>query len=109
MAFLEKGHEGVMNGTTAVDVVAVPGGSTRRLVRNAHFCNRDTVAHTIIVYKDKAGTAYELAREIVQPNEYWTFDKLIVLDATDEKVTAKLLAAHTTTAPSFDTAFADAS
>jgi hypothetical protein len=109
MAFMEIGSEGSLNGTTYVDVVSTPGASTRRLVKNVHFFNADTVAHTVIVSKDKGGTKYELARETLQPTEYWTFDKTIICDATDEKVVAKTLAATTTTAPTFDTAYADAS
>lgn len=108
MAFIEIGFEGTLNGTTLVDVVAVPGSSTRRLVKNVKFSNRDTVSHTIILYKDKASTQYEIARETLAPNEYWAYSDVIVCDATDEKVVAKMLAAHTTTAPSFDSAFADA-
>jgi len=108
MAFVEGGFEGALNGTTLVDVVSVPGSSTRRLVKNVKFSNRDTVSHTIVLYKDKGGTQYEIARETLGVNEYWTFSDVIVCDAADEKVTAKTLAATTTTAPSFDSAFADA-
>lgn len=109
MAFLEGGNEGALNGTTDVTVVAVPGSSTRRLVKNVHFCNRDTVTQTIILLKDKAATQYELARETLAPGEYWTFDKIVVLDDTDESLIAKQVAAVTTTAPSYDSAHADAS
>ena len=109
MAFNEGGSEGSLNGTTHVDVVAVPGSSTRRLVRNVHICNVDTVAHTITVFKNVAATRRELARETLQPNEYWTFDTLVVLDATDEKMEAVMAAAVTTTAPTFSSAYGDAS
>lgn len=109
MAFVEGGLEGVLNGATLVDVVAAPGSSTRRLVKNVKFSNRDTVSHTIILHKDKSGTQYEIARETLGANEYWTYSDVIVCDAIDEKIVAKMLAAHTTTAPSFDSAFADAS
>lgn len=108
MAFVETGYEGALNGTTLVDVVPVPASSTRRLVKNVKFSNRDTVAHTIILYKDKGGTQYEIARETLGVNEYWSYSDVIVCDATDEKVVAKTSAATTTTAPSFDAAFADA-
>jgi len=108
MAFLEIGLEGALNGTTNVDVVTVPSGAARRLVRNVHFCNRDTATRTIILSKNMNGTIYELARETLLPNEYWTFDKLIILDATTEKLVAKTDATAATTEPSFDSAFADA-
>ncbi|MES2180727.1 MAG: hypothetical protein V4493_01335 [Pseudomonadota bacterium] len=108
MAFVEAGSEGVLNGTTAVDVVAAPAAATRRLISNVHFSNQDTVAHTVIVYKNVSGTLYELGRELLQVNEYWTFDKLTVADATTKKIQAKLLEAMVTTNPSYDAAYADA-
>lgn len=107
-SFTELGNEGSLNGTTAVDIVASPAASTRRLISNVGFSNVDTAQVTIIVYKYKTATAYELAREVLQPGEYWIFDKLIVLDATDEKVQAKMLAAAATTNPTYDIAAADA-
>lgn len=109
MPFLEYGNEGVLNGTTDVDVVATPAASTRRLVRNVSFANRDSVAQTVVLYKAKGATQYELGRKTLATSEWWTFDKLVVLDATDEKLQAKMLAGHTTTAPCFDAAYADAS
>lgn len=108
MAFIEGGNEGVFNGTTGVDLVPVPAASTRRLVANLSATNRDTVDATVLFYKDKAGTQYELWRELLHPNDVVIYDKVIVLDAVDEKIVGKLLAAHTTTAPSFDAAFGDA-
>lgn len=109
MAFLEIGSEGALNGTTGVDVVIAPSGSERRLVRAVNICNRDTVTHVVTLYKDKGGTQYELARESLAPGDYWTFEKLTVLDATNEKIVAKSDATATTTEPSYDSAYADAS
>lgn len=108
MAFLEVGSETDLNGTTAVDVVAAPAAATRRLVRNIHFSNVDTAPVTIIVYKKKGATSRELAREALAVGDYWTFEKVTVLDATDESITAKCLAAIATTNPTVDAAFADA-
>lgn len=109
MAFLEIGNEGALNGTTEVDVIASPSSGARRLTKSVHFSNRDTVSHTIVLFKSKAATQYELARETLAPGEYWTFDRVTVLDSTDEKLQAKTLAATVTTAPSFDSAYADVS
>lgn len=106
MAFTEGGNEGALNGTTAVDVVTAPS-SGRRLVRNVHFYNGDSAAVTITVRKNKAGTLSLLARETLGVGEYWTFDKLIVLDANDEKVQAVMSGAAAATNPDFDAAFAD--
>lgn len=108
MAFLEGGNEADLNGTTPVTVVAAPGSSTRRLVRSVHFCNVDTVSATIILYKKKGATSRELARQALASGAFWTFDKLTVLDATDELLEAKCLAAITTTNPTADAAYADA-
>lgn len=108
MAFLEAGAETDLNGTTAVTVVAAPSAATRRLVRSVHFSNVDTAAVTVILYKKKTGTARELARETLQVGEYWTFDKLTVLDDTDELLEAKLTGAAATTNPTVDAAYADA-
>lgn len=108
MAFLEYGYEGSLNGTTNVEVVAAPASATRRIVKSVHFCNVDTAAKTIVLIKKKASTEYELAREILQPGEYWTFEKTTIVDATDESLIAKMTAAVTTTNPTFDAAFADA-
>lgn len=109
MAFLEIGHEGNFNGTTAVDVVTSPAASTRRLVRNIGVLNRDTVSQTVVLNKLKGASTYEIGRKTLSANEPWVYDKLVVLDATDEKIQAVLTAAHTTTAPTFDAAYADAS
>jgi hypothetical protein len=108
MAFLEVGNEGALNGTTLVDVMPAPAAATRRLLKNVKISNRDSVSHTVVLYKDKAATQYEIARELLAPGDYWTFTEVVVCDATDEKVVAKTLAATTTTAPSFDMAAADA-
>lgn len=109
MAFLEIGNEGATNGTTAVDVVPAPAASTRRLVRNIGVSNRDSVSRTPALYKDKGGTLYELGRKALSAGEFWVYDKLVVLDATNEKVVIKSDATATTTEPSFDAAYADAS
>jgi hypothetical protein len=107
MAFTEIGNEGALSGTTSVDVVAAPGSSTRRLVRNVHFYNADTAAVTITLVKDKGGTDYELAKETLQVGEFFTFDKVIVLDATDEKLQAFMSGAAASTNPKYDCAYAD--
>lgn len=109
MAFIEVGNEGSLNGTTAVDVVSSPGASTRRLVSNVKFNNIDTATVTVILLKYKGGTTYEIARETLQVNEHWEYDSLIVCDATDEKVQAKMSGAAATTNPTFDIAAGDAS
>ena len=109
MAFIEIGNEGSLSGTTAVDVVGTPAAATRRLVRSVSINNRDTVAQTIIIKKVKSSTEQWRTSVVLQPSEEYIYDRLIVLDATDEKLTAEMGAAATTTNCQFDTAYADAS
>lgn len=110
MAFLEIGSEGDFNGTTQVDIVAAPASSTRRLVRSVAMANVDTIAHTLIISKSVGGgpTVRELARETLQPGDHWEYDRIVVLDSTNETVVGKLAAAIATTNPTFDAAYADA-
>ena len=87
----------------------VPWGSWQ-LTQSAKCGAASRPADTLLRFlsKNMNGTIYELARETLLPNEYWTFDKLIILDATTEKLVAKTDATAATTEPSFDSAFADA-
>lgn len=106
MAFTEGGNEGALNGTTAVDVVTAPS-SGRRLVRNVGIYNADTADVTVTLRKNKAGTLSLLAKETLSPGDTFIFDKLTVLDASDEKVQAVMSGAAAATNPDFDAAFAD--
>lgn len=108
MGFLEGSNEGVLTGTTQADILAVPAASTRRLVKNVKFTNRDTIAHTIVCKKDVSGTLYELFREVLQPSEYFVYDSVVVNDTVNKKLVAVMLANHVTTAPCFDVVYADA-
>ncbi len=44
------------NGVTDVTLVAAPGASTQRLIKEIHIVNVDTVSHTITVQVDVSGT-----------------------------------------------------
>lgn len=109
MAFIESGFEANLSGTTPLEVAPAPGTGVRRLVRSVHVCNVDSASATIIIGKKKASTTYELARKTLAAGADWTFDKLTVLDATDESITVRTSAAVTTTNPTVDVAFADVS
>ncbi len=74
------GKEGSLNGTTAVDVVDLPATGHQRTVRNVKGTNLDTIAHTVVLYKNKAATLIEVWRELVQAGEPWCCDDVIVLD-----------------------------
>lgn len=62
--FVEGATPTNLNGTTAVDIVAAPGASTRRLVRNITICNVDTVSHTITVRYNDNGTTYNMVKAV---------------------------------------------
>ncbi len=107
MAFIEKGNDGVFNGTTPVDVAPAPAAATRRIVRNVVVHNPDTVAAVVTLRIDNAGAKRNLPKVTLQPGESAVYADVIVLDTTGKKVEGVLDAAHTTTAPSFVAAYAD--
>lgn len=107
MAFNEKTSDGVFNGTTAVDLVAAPAASTRRVLRSIYVHNNDTVAATVTLRLNNNGSPRVIARAQLQPNEALEFTRITVLDATTKKIDGVLAGAHTTTAPSFVCTFAD--
>lgn len=55
-AFTEGESDGITNNTTAVTVVAAPGVSTRRIVRNITVHNADTAAATVTLQYNNNGT-----------------------------------------------------
>lgn len=110
MAFIEIGFEGDFNGTTQVDIVPVPDAATRRLVKNISVCNVDTIAHNVILRKSVGAgpTVRDMTRVILQPGEEFQYDRIVILNDTNEKVAGVLGEAIATTNPTFDAAFADA-
>lgn len=110
MAFTESGFEGDFNGTTQVDLVGSPAASTRRLVKNISVCNVDTIAHVLILRKSVGAgpTVREMTRVTLQPGDEFQYDRIVVLDNTNEKIVGVLGEAIATTNPTFDAAFADA-
>jgi hypothetical protein len=111
MPFLEIGFEGDFSGVTPVDIVVSPASSTRRLVKVVSVCNVDTIAHNIILRKSVGAgpTVRDLVRVLLQPGEDFQYDKLTILDNTNEKIVGLLGEAIATTNPTFDAAFADVS
>lgn len=109
MAETPVGNEGVLNGTTNVTLVAVPAGSTQRIVPigGITVANRDTAAVTLIVEKLKAATAYEIRTVTLDPDDVWSNETTQVLDATDESIRGRLSAAAATTNPDFTSSVLD--
>lgn len=101
MTFAEKSSNGAFNGATYVDVVAVPGASTTRVIRNVVVYNGDTVAHVFELSYDDNGTVRVLFKQSIDAGATFDFDSIMVLDATTRKLKARIEGAHTTTAPNF--------
>lgn len=109
MAFAEKSSNGVLNGATAVDVVAAPGSAHTFVVRNVSVKNSDTVSHTFtLLYNDNA-TLRELPSFILGAGEAAEYSTVQALDATTRSLQIKMEGAHTTTAPSFVATYGDVS
>jgi hypothetical protein len=106
MAFTPGNSNGVLNGSTPVDVVAAPGASTQRLVRVIRFYNADTVSQTITVRLNDNGTGRDLRNFTLAAGESAEFEHE-VLDATTKKMQALMGGAHTTTAPVYSAVWAD--
>lgn len=101
MTFAEKSADGVLNGSTAVDVVGVPGSGVTRVIRNVSLYNADTVAHTFTLIYNNNGTLRNLPPFVLDAGAGADYDTIQVLDATTKKLQVKIEGAHTTTAPSF--------
>jgi hypothetical protein len=66
MTLPQSSSQAVTNNATAIDLVAVPGASTTRQVTHINIYNSDTVAATVTVQKDVAGTDYVLTKSLLQ-------------------------------------------
>ena len=109
MAFVEGGNQGSLNGTTEVTVVAAPAASTRRLIKTVAVHNRDSAAVTLTVMVAKAASRYYLWSGSLKAGACWHCDSVLVLDATDESVVAKIGSTPATTNPDFNSSYADVS
>jgi hypothetical protein len=107
MAVLPGGNEVAFNGTTPVTLLAAPAASTRRVVpRNGlKVHNRDTAQVTVTLRKLKGASTFVLKIIDLDPNDDWFYDGVVVLDATDESITALLGGAAATTNPDADVAY----
>lgn len=107
MAVLPGGQETAFNGATPVTLLTAPAAATRRVVpRNGlKIHNRDTARVTLTLRKLKGASTFVLKIVDLDPNDDWFYDGVIVLDATDESVTALLGGAVTTTNPDADVAY----
>ena len=107
MAFTPANGNGTLNGTTAVTLVAAPAANVRRTVINLTVMNRDTAAVTMTLrYVDGANTR-QLWKGRIEIDDSFVWDREILLDDTDDSVTAVLAAAVATTQPDYVVTYAD--
>lgn len=73
-AFTEGASDGALNGTSSVTLVAAPGASTRRVIKNITIENRDTAAVTLTISYDNNGTLRTIAKVTLNVGDTWTTD-----------------------------------
>ena len=73
-AFTEGSTDGVLNGTTAVTLVAAPAASTRRLIKTVYVQNKDTAAVTITITYNNNSTLRTIAKVTLQVGDTWSTD-----------------------------------
>ena len=73
--FTEGNHSGALSGTTAVTVVAAPGASTRRMVKEICVFNDAAAEVTITLRLNNNGTYRNLAQANIAPNGSWRWTK----------------------------------
>jgi hypothetical protein len=73
-AFTEGASDGALNGTSSVTLVAAPGASTRRVIKNITIENKDTAAVTLTISYDNNGTLRTIAKVTLNVGDTWTTD-----------------------------------
>ena len=72
--FVEGANDGVLNGTTAVTLVASPSSSTRRIVKTITIENTDTAAVTVTVGYVNSASTRTIVKVTLQVGDTWTTD-----------------------------------
>jgi len=73
-AFTEAPNDGTLNGTTPVTIVASPGSSTRRVVKDIVIFNRDSAAVTIDINFVNGANTRRIWHGTLQADESMTID-----------------------------------
>ena len=110
MTFLEAHNEGSLNSTTPVALVASPEASARRLVRFISVYNKDTVAIALTIGYLHNATTSIIFKGTLQTGETYIFGdggETLVLDDTDQSITAVLGGAVTANQPEFISTYAE--
>ena len=72
--FVEGANDGVLNGITAVTLVASPSSSTRRIVKTITIENTDTAAVTVTVGYVNSASTRTIVKVTLQVGDTWTTD-----------------------------------
>lgn len=97
MSFTEGSNNGTTNDTTLVTVVASPGASTKRLVKDITVYNNDTVEATVTLRYYNGTNRKILCKVALQTGEQLYYDEPIVIPDTSSTVEIILAGAVTTT------------
>ena len=104
---------GSLNGATAVTVVAAPGASTTRAVRQLYVFNRDTADVLVTLYKTVSGTDYYVDRQpALPPGQAWRVidgDDVLLINGTTESLRVVMSGAPATTNPNYVASWIDRS
>jgi hypothetical protein len=71
--FTEASHDGVLNSTTPVTIVAAPATSTRRVVREITIYNADTAPITLTVRLNNSSNYRIIVKKTLAVGESWKF------------------------------------
>jgi hypothetical protein len=70
--FTEGSSDGLLNGTTAVTIIASPAASTRRVIKSIYIQNTDTAAVTITIGFFNGSSTRTISKVTLNPNDTWT-------------------------------------
>jgi hypothetical protein len=107
MAFTPGSNDGTLNGSTEVTLVAAPGSSIQRMVKEINIQNRDTAVVTLTVRYKSAGGTRQIWSGTLQVGDVYHDDSVYVLDTTGKSIAAVLSGAPATTNPDFVVSYAD--
>lgn len=77
--FTEKEQDGALNSATPVDIVSVPGASTRRIVSDISIYNKDTADVDLFVVYNNNGTLRIIDAVTLEPGQTWALSEVGVM------------------------------
>jgi len=101
--------DGTLNGTSDVDLVPAPGPGVQRLVKLITVSNMDSAPVVLIVMLEHASGQRTIWKGTLQVGDTWQCGEgdVMVLDATDKAVVAKLAGAAASSNPDFTASWSD--